>query len=84
MKQDHNQEESLLKKTIKQEYKEKDKLISFKLRLLQMMMIIASIFSKLAIKIKKDKKVKLKDGQVTNSEEIGVIDPNKEQLLLLQ
>lgn len=84
MKQDHNQEESLLKKTIKQEFKEKDKLISFKLRLLQMMMIIESIFSKLAIKIKKDKKVKLKDGQVTNSEEIGVIDPNKELLLLLQ
>lgn len=49
-----------------------------------MMMIIASIFSKLAIKIKKDKKVKPKDGQVMNSEEIGVIDLSKEQLLLFQ
>lgn len=47
------------------------------------MMIIELIFSKLAIKIKKDKRVKHKDGLVRNLEETEEIDLSKELRLQL-
>lgn len=83
IKLESNQEIRLSKKTINQEFKEKDKLINFKQNLLQTMMTIELIFSKLATKIKKDKRVKLKDGLVRNLEETEEIDLSKELRLQL-
>lgn len=83
IKLESNQEILLSKKTINQEFKEKDKLINFKQNLHQLMMIIELIFSKLAIKIKKDKRVKLRDGRVKNLEETEEIDLSRELRLLL-
>lgn len=83
IKLESSQEILLSKKTINQEFKEKDKLINFKQNLLQTMMTIELIFSKLATKIKKDKRVKLKDGLVRNLEETEEIDLSKELRLQL-
>lgn len=83
IKLESSQEILLSKKTINQEFKEKDKLINFKQNLLQTMMTIELIFSKLATKIKKDKRVKLKDGLVRNLGETEEIDLSKELRLQL-
>lgn len=83
IKLESSQEILLSKKTINQEFKEKDKLINFKQNLHQTMMIIELIFSKLATKIKKDRRVKLKDGLVRNLEETEEIDLSKELRLQL-
>lgn len=83
IKLESNQDILLSKKTINQEFKEKDKLINFKQNLLQTMMTIELIFSKLATKIKKDKRVKLKDGLVRNLGETEEIDLSKELRLQL-
>lgn len=83
IKLESNQDILLSKKTINQEFKEKDKLINFKQNLHQTMMIIELIFSKLATKIKKDRRVKLKDGLVRNLEETEEIDLSKELRLQL-